>query len=143
MFRSKAPPDSLPLTADIIRAYQTAYSGLMVALRGELTEAQIVDAVRMMADITRLFAPRAMASPAEAEYWAKCAVVLIAQQELECIRERVAEPPSTPGLSTTMRRLHDQLRRRQLEKALSRLLKQLNELEHAIGFLDPPCLPLG
>ncbi len=137
VFRAKALPDSLPLPPDVIHAYQRAYSALRVALRGTLSDEQYLSANRMLAEITRLFAPRSIVSPLEAEYWARRAVEAIVQQELDRIRERLAVPPASPVFGH-LQRLHLRLRGRRLSQTLAKLTRQLQELEDAIGFLDPP-----
>jgi hypothetical protein len=129
-FRAKAPPDSLPLPTEITRAYQQAYGGLGIALRHELADAQRLAGYEMMAEITRQFAPRAMVSAIEAEYWVKLAVELTARLELDEIE---AMPAGAGGLV----RLRQRLRRRKLTKALAKLTVQNQELRRAIGFLDP------
>ncbi|MCJ7736755.1 MAG: hypothetical protein MUQ10_05495 [Anaerolineae bacterium] len=133
-FRAKAPPDSLPLPAEIIRAYQQAYSGLSIALRHELPDSQRLAGYKMMAEITRQFAPRAMVSPIAAEYWVKLAVELAARVELDEIEAMSAVPT---GVAGGLVRLRQRLRRRKLTKALAKLTVQVQELQRAIGFLDP------
>ncbi len=133
-FRTKARPDSLPLPAEIVRAYQQAYGGLSIALRHELADSQRLAGYEMMAEITRQFAPRAMVSPMAAEYWVKLAVELTACVELDRIEVMLAEPT---GLAGSLVRLRQRLRRRKLTKALAKLTKQIQELQRAIGFLDP------
>jgi len=133
-FRTKAPPDSLPLPAEIVRAYQQAYGGLGIALRHELTDTQRLAGYEMMAEITRQFAPRAMVSPMAAEYWVKLAVELAVRVELDGIEALLAEPAGAAG---GLVRLRHRLRRRKLTKALAKLTKQIQELQRAIGFPDP------
>ncbi|MBN1250331.1 MAG: hypothetical protein JXC32_21890 [Anaerolineae bacterium] len=135
VFRAKAAPDSLPLPSGIIRAYQQAYSGLRIALEGALSEDQLLSAVKMLAEITRLFAPRAMVSPLEAEYWSKRTVVAVARQELASIRESLALKPGSP-VGSRLQRIHLRVRRRQLRRVSARLDAQLQELELAIGFVS-------
>jgi hypothetical protein len=131
-FRAKALPDSLPLPAEIVRAYQQAYGGLSIALRHELPDSQRLAGCEMMAEITRQFAPRALVSPMVAEYWVKVAVELTARVELDEIEAMLVEPTGT-GLG----RLRRRLRRRRLVKALAKLTKQIQELQRVIGFLGP------
>jgi len=133
-FRAKALPDSLPLPTEIIRAYQQAYAGLSIALRQELTDSQRLASYKMMAEITRQFAPRAMVSQLEAEYWVKLAVELTARLELDEIE---AMPAELTGAAAGLLRLRQRLRRRKLTKALAKLRVQIQELQRVIGFLDP------
>lgn len=132
VFRAKAPPDSLPLPRAVVLAYQHAYGGLRIALEGQLSEDQQLAGAKMMAEITRAFAPRAMVSPLEAEYWAKRTVAAFAEQELSEIEASLAEEPGS--IFRRLTRVHLILRRHQLRRALSRLQTQLKEIERATGF---------
>ena len=133
-FRTKALPDSLPLPMEIVRAYQQVYGGLSIALRQELPDSQRLAGYKMMVEITRQFAPRAMVSPIEAEYWVKLAVELTARGELD---EIGATPAESTGVAGGLVRLRQRLRRRKLTMALTKLTVQIQELQWAIGFLDP------
>jgi len=137
-YRAKSKPDSLPLPAGVVRAYQQAYAYLMIALRASLAPSQVVEGTRTMAEITRLFAPRALVSPMVADYWHKRTVALSLASELAYVEERLATSPGAPGPTGSMSRLRAYVRRWGLSRALRRAHDELRELEHAIGFVDSP-----
>ena len=137
VYRAKTRLDLSPLASDIIRAYQQAYSGLNIAFRYDLPESQRLSGIEMMAEITRLFAPRAIVSSIEAEYWAKLMIELTVRDELQMIEERLTRP-SYSALPAFLWRWRLRLRQHQLTRALAKLDVKIRELERAIGFLDPP-----
>lgn len=132
IYRPKTRLDLHPLEPDVVRAYQQAYSGLRIALQYGLPDNQQLTSIEMLAEITRVFAPRAMISPLEAEYWAKWMMMLTARRELAALQQELAQ--SSKGF---LWRWPRQLRRHQLRSALKKLETQVKELERAIGFLEP------
>ena len=137
IYRAKAKLNLSPLAPDVVRAYQQAYSGLNIAFQYDLPERQRLSGIEMMAEITRLFAPRAIVSSMEAEYWAKLMMAVAARDELQTIEERLTRP-SYSALPAFLARWRLQLRRHQLTRALAKLDAKIKELERTIGFLDPP-----
>jgi hypothetical protein len=137
-YRAKARPDSVPLGANQVHAYQQAYFGLRAAFGGALAAEQQLTGVKMLAQITRRLAPRAMASQLEAEYWTRRVFELTAQDELLRIEGQLRTAGERRGLASALRRLSWRSRRRQLRVTLARLRRQTDDLERAIGFLEPP-----
>jgi hypothetical protein len=137
-YRAKSRSDSLPLDPSLVRAYQQAYFGMRVALERPLPPVQQLSGVTMMAEITRRLAPRAMASPLEAEYWTRLAIELTAQDELAALEERLDAVAQRSIVQRALLSLPQRLRRRQLVAALAKLRRQTDELQRAIGFLEPP-----
>lgn len=137
-YRAKARPNAAPLDEDLVRAYQQVYSGLHVALQHTLVDSQQLSGVTMMAEITRRLVPRGMASSLEAEYWTALAIELTARDELATLEKALAAGPKRTWVVRAVAALPQRLRRRQLLRALGRLRRQVDELEKAIGFLEPP-----
>jgi hypothetical protein len=137
IYRSKAKPDSIPLDADLIRISQRIYSSLRVALEYDLPPKQKNSAIEMMADVTQLFAPRAITSPMEAEYWTKLMIALTARNEQSDIEEKLSAQTSKK-IGDVLRRRRWQRRKNQLTGALTKLETRIQELERAIGFINPP-----
>ena len=137
-YRAKARTNAAPLDEDLVRAYQQAYSGLHVALQHTLVASQQLSGVTMMAEITRRLAPRGMASSLEAEYWTALAIELTVRDELATLEKTLAAGSKRTWLVRAVQAFPQRLRRRQLLSALRRLRGQVNELEKAIGFLEPP-----
>lgn len=135
VYRAKARPDALPLAPGVVRDLQQAYAGLTAALRYGLPASQERAAVTMMAEVMRLLAPRGMASPLEAEYWIKLAFQLTARDELRDLQQRLE---SLAGSEDLLQRILRRVRRRQLLIVSAKLHRRLEELERAIGFVEPP-----
>ena len=137
VYRAKAKLNIPPLAADVIRAYQQAYSGLNIAFQYDLPESQRLSSIEMMAEITRVFAPRAIVSTMEAEYWTKLMIAMTAHDELQSLEERLVRPAHT-ALPAFLWRWRLRLRQHRLTRALIKLDAKIRELERIIGFLDPP-----
>ena len=135
-YRARAKPNLDPLPPDVVRDYQHAYTALNIAFQYELPESQKHTGIEMMAEMTRAFAPRAIISEMEAEYWTKLMMVVSARDELQSIEERLKRP-AYKG-SAIVARWRMQLRRYQLTRAITKLDVKIRELERMIGFLDPP-----
>ena len=137
IYRAKTRLNLSALDPHLVLAYQQAYSGLSIALRYDLPQSQKHAGIEMMVGITQAFAPRAMLSPLEAEYWTKLMIEVTALGELQALEDRLNRP-SRPFLPGFLERWRWRLRRHQLTKALGKLQANIKELEHTIGFLDPP-----
>ena len=98
---------------------------------------QKLSGIEMMAEIARVFAPRAMMSPLEAEYWTKLLIEVTALRELEAIEDRLTRPSYSisPGFVSRWRW---RLRRHQLKSAVNKLRAKITEIERTLGFLNPP-----
>ena len=127
--------DTLP--PDVIFGYQQAYSGLTIAFQYDLPDVQKVSGIEMMAEIARAFAPRAMMSPLEAEYWTKLMMEVTVRRELQNIEDRLTRPSYSiaPGFLLHWRW---RVRRHQLKRAVDKIRAKITEIERTIGFLNPP-----
>ncbi len=133
----KRKPAYGPQAEWAIRAMQQAHSALSEALRFRLADEQREYAVEMMAEICRLFNERGMISPLEASYWMRVTVEQNSLRECDELRAKLADPAHR-SLLWLPQRLHWRLRFFQLTRALKRLDRQLQALEQAICFVDPP-----
>ena len=136
-YRARAKPDLDPLPPDVLRDYQRAYTALNIAFQYELPESQKQTGIEMMAEITYAFAPRAIISEMEAEYWTKLMMVVSARDELQSLDERL-QRPAYAAWSAFVPRWRMRLRRYQLHNAIAKLDVKIRELERMIGFLNPP-----
>lgn len=137
IYRAKAKLDLPSLAPEVIRAYQQAYSGLNIAFQYDLPESQKLSGIEMMTEITKIFAPRAIVSDIEAEYWTKLMITITSRNELQRIEERLTQPSYSPPLAF-LTRWRLKLRRYQLTQALNKLATKISDLEQTIGFLNPP-----
>ena len=133
----QSKPDSIPLDEKLIRVSQQIYSSLRVAFDYELPLNQKERAIEMMAEVTQLFAPRAITSPLEAEYWTKLMIAVTARTESSDIEDKLTTL-SNRKLGDLIRRRRWRRRRNKLERVLPKLDTRILELERAIGFINPP-----
>ena len=136
-YSAKARPDALPLAPGVVVDLQQAHASLSVAFGLGLPETQQRSGVEMMAEVMRLLAPRAMASPLEAEYWIKLAFALAARSELRSLQQRLEHDEDPKGL---LQRMRWRLRHHQLTVISAKLRGQISELERAIGFVEHPSI---
>lgn len=134
-YTAKARPDSFPLAPEVIHDLQQTYAGLTTAFRFGLPEAQERAGAEMMAETMRLLAPRGMASALEAEYWIKLAFQLTARCEMRTLVQRLDPAGAFLG---PLSRIRCTLRLRQLTRVSAKLRRDLEQLERAIGFVEPP-----
>lgn len=125
-----------PSMQQAMELFREAYSSLQVAfLSSNLAQAQKQLGLEMMASMANEFMKLNMVSTLEMSYWKSLLVELKSQNEYDEIKARLASPGSALML---LKRIHWQIRRKQLFRALADLDRKLKMLERQIEFIDVP-----
>ena len=125
-----------PSMQQAMEFFREAYSSLQVAfLSSNLAQAQKGLGLEMMTSMANEFMKLNMISSLEMSYWKSLLVELKAQNEYDEIKAKLAGPGS--GLML-WKRIHWQIRRKQLVRALADLDRKLKMLERQIEFIDVP-----
>ncbi|NLD74514.1 MAG: hypothetical protein GX649_17575 [Chloroflexi bacterium] len=126
---------------DVLRIMQQAYSGLQEAVVHDLPDEQRVQAVEMMAEITRLLARHGQVSVMEVGYWTRVLSLREARQEYAAV-EAALDAGRGPGLGGRLAWWRLRYREVRLRAALETLERQIHGLEEGIGFPERPHLDL-
>jgi DNA-directed RNA polymerase subunit RPC12/RpoP len=125
-----------PRMQQAMELFREAYSSLQVAfLFPSLALSQKKLGAEMMTSMANEFMKLSMISAYEMSYWKSLLVELNSQDEYDTIKEQLSNPESRISF---LKRIHWQIRKKQLVKALVDLDRKMKMLERQIEFIDKP-----
>ncbi len=136
MGKRRIEPRRDPLESDTKDCFRLAHTALSRAMRFQMPEPYRLATIEMMAEITRFFSERGMASRYEAGYWHRLLIEVDDDRVITELDAVLAERPRLP--LGPFKHLWAWYRRRRKLRRLRQMDLQIAEVEQIIAFVEPP-----
>ncbi len=125
-----------PLDEAIALPFEQAYSAVREGLRGKLHDRQRKASIEMLAEITGLLANHLMTSPIEAKYWMRLFHEQLCLDQVSELCQKLGAGQRGP--THAIPRLWWRCRLARARRALTKIEKQVDQIEALAEFADPP-----